>query len=552
MAEGQRPVMQTGSWGTANRVGSVLKDKWSIDSKIAQGGVATVYEATHKNGTRVAIKMLHPEFSRNLDVRNRFLREGYAANSVNHPNIVQILYDDVTEDGSAFIVMELLKGEVLEAMRTRMGGKVPLKTALPLVFQLLDVLDATHQRGIVHRDIKPDNLFVCEDGQLKVLDFGVAQIREGFVGRGEEQTQSGMLLGTPEFMPPEQVLGQRENVDQQSDIWAVGATMFILLSGENVHPCETVSQFLIAAASQPARTLGSAAPWVPPPICAVVDRALAFDKQNRWPTARMMIEALEQAAKAALGNDAPRAPKATERSSQHRMVAAFTPDSPPRSVGSAFASLVDDERTAIGRFEARSDAPVSVRPDVSFAPADPFEVTTLAPGEMLPLDAIENAHLAIAALDGPPSDDERTLSVGPPRGEPSAQRKDTLTIPSVPAPPRPSQGRGRSGPEDTQPPPNPNGQQAGGRASSGPLFGGSHFSGPSFGGPRSQRPQVSQGPAFGSFGPGPLAEQRQPVRSAPATGRQKQNDPKQLYLMLGIGGLAFVVLAVIAAVAMTR
>jgi serine/threonine-protein kinase len=376
------------------------------------------------------------------------------------------------------------------------------------------------------------------------------------VGRGEERTQSGMLLGTPEFMPPEQVLGQRENVDQQSDIWAVGATMFILLSGENVHPCETVSQFLIAAASQPARTLGSAAPWVPAPICAVVDRALAFEKPNRWPTARAMIESLEQAARAALGKDAPRAPAVTERNSQHRVVAAFAPDAPPRSVGSAFVSLIDDERTAIGRFEARADPPVSVRPDVSFAPADPFEVTTLATGEMLPLDAIESAHLALQGLDGPPSDEERTLAVGPPRGEAVAPRKEPLTIPSVPQPPRPTQGRGRPG-EEAAPPMDPNGQQVGSRPPSGqqgPLFGGSHFSGPTFTGPRSQRPQQAPGPAFGSFGPSPMIDQRPQVRSAPAPApaAPKKQDAKQLYLMLGIGGFAFLVLAVIAAVAMTR
>src|SRR5690349_20936940 len=209
-------------------VGRVLRDKWRIDARIARGGVGTVFAATHKNnGNRIAIKVLHPEFSRDQDTRSRFLQEGYAANQVNHPGVVRILDDDVTEEGLAFLVMELLEGELLEKRRVRKGGKLPLYEVCGIGDQVLDVLAAAHDKEIVHRDIKPDNLFVTNEGKLKVLDFGFAQLKSGF---RREQTATGFLLGTPGFMSPEQATGNRAKVDAATDVWAVGATLSTLLS----------------------------------------------------------------------------------------------------------------------------------------------------------------------------------------------------------------------------------------------------------------------------------------------------------------------------------
>ncbi|MBX3193418.1 MAG: serine/threonine protein kinase, partial [Labilithrix sp.] len=181
--------------------------------------MGTVYAATHKNnGSRAAIKVLHPEFARDPDTRSRFLQEGYAANQVNHPGVVRILDDDTTEDGHSYLVMELLEGEVLETRRQRKGGRLPLADVYEVGEQLLDVLAAAHDKGIVHRDIKPENLFVTHQGRLKVLDFGFAQMKSGF---RTEQTATGFLLGTPGFMSPEQAVGNRAQIDAQTDIWAV-------------------------------------------------------------------------------------------------------------------------------------------------------------------------------------------------------------------------------------------------------------------------------------------------------------------------------------------
>ncbi len=268
----------------------MLRDKWRIDARIARGGMGTVFAATHKNnGSRAAIKILHPEFSRDSDTRSRFLQEGYAANQVNHPGVVRILDDDVSEEGLAFLVMELLEGELLEERRVRKGGKLPLAEVYELADQLLDVLAAAHANGIVHRDIKPDNIFLTRQGRLKVLDFGFAQMKTGF---RKEQTATGFLLGTPGFMAPEQATGNRPLIDAQTDIWAVGATLFNLLTGQPVHDGESAAEMLVAAANFPVRSIGTLEPALPSRLKAAVDRALAFKKTDRWPDARSMQIAL--------------------------------------------------------------------------------------------------------------------------------------------------------------------------------------------------------------------------------------------------------------------
>jgi serine/threonine protein kinase len=271
-------------------IGRVLRDKWRIDARISRGGVGTVYAATHKNnGSRAAIKVLHPEFARDDDTRSRFLQEGYAANQVNHPGVVRILDDDTTEDGHAYLVMELLEGELLETRRVRKGGKLPLPDVYEVGEQLLDVLASAHDKGIVHRDIKPDNLFITNEGRLKVLDFGFAQMKSSF---RTEQTATGFLLGTPGFMSPEQAVGNRPQIDAQTDIWAVGATLFTLISGEPVHDGQSAAEMLVAAANFPPRSLSSVTNGMNPRLVQLVDRAVAFDKVDRWPNARSMQNAL--------------------------------------------------------------------------------------------------------------------------------------------------------------------------------------------------------------------------------------------------------------------
>jgi class 3 adenylate cyclase/tetratricopeptide (TPR) repeat protein len=298
-----------------SRVGTRIKGKWRVDKLLGVGGMGAVYAATHRNGSRVALKILHPQLSMLGDIRARFAREGYVANAVNHPGVVRVLDDDETEDGAAFLVMELLEGETADARARRLGGKITLEDALTIADGLLDVLAAAHAQGIVHRDIKPENVFLTREGIAKVLDFGIARLRA--VTLGDEldddsdsgapsggdpaqamphlRTRTGVTIGTPAFMPPEQALGRTDEVDALSDLWAVGATLFALLSGRIVHDAKTHMEVVIAAATAQAKSLGGFAPDAPKSLVDIVDRALSFKKEERWPSARAMQQAFRQA-----------------------------------------------------------------------------------------------------------------------------------------------------------------------------------------------------------------------------------------------------------------
>ena len=272
------------------RVGAVLMGKWTLDRLIGTGGMACVYAATHRNGSEVAIKILHPECSFNQGLRERFLREGYAANNVKHPGAVHVFDDDVTEDGAAFLVMELLDGETLDGAWEANGRKLPAQQVLPVIDQILDIMGCAHERGIFHRDLKPENIFLTRDGGVKVLDFGIARLQEQT--SSSTATKTGSLMGTPSFMPPEQARGRWDEVDGQTDVWAIGATVFTLISGQYVHEAGTVNEALAKAITTPARSIGSVDPSLPEELVRWVDRALAYEKVDRWPDARAMRAAL--------------------------------------------------------------------------------------------------------------------------------------------------------------------------------------------------------------------------------------------------------------------
>ena len=167
--------------------------------------------------------------------------------------------------------------------------------------EVLSVLSAAHARGIVHRDLKPENLFITREGKVKVLDFGLARPREG----SPTQTKAGTVFGTPAFMAPEQALGRTSEVDALSDLWAVGATAFLLLTGRLVHQSPTSAGMLALSATEPAPAIASVAHDIPPILGKIVDRALSFDKAARWPTARAMRAALLDAGRIVWPSDGP-------------------------------------------------------------------------------------------------------------------------------------------------------------------------------------------------------------------------------------------------------
>jgi serine/threonine-protein kinase len=287
------------------QVGRTLNGKYRLDTLLGVGGMAAVYAATHRNGNRVAIKLLYPELTRNEDVLTRFIREGYAANRVGHPGAVRVLDDVHDEDGSVFLVMELLEGEPIDVVHASRDFRIAVADLMPWMNQLLDVLAAAHEQGIVHRDIKPENLFLTRGGTLKVLDFGIARMKSA---PASTATRTGNQFGTPPFMSPEQALGRMKEIDARSDLYSVGATMFYLLSGQDVHPAESANEMLVLAATKPARALASVAPDLPVCLGLVVDRALAFERDARWQDARSMQAALQSAHVEIFGESLPPLP----------------------------------------------------------------------------------------------------------------------------------------------------------------------------------------------------------------------------------------------------
>ncbi len=278
------------------RVGCVFKKKWRLDRLIDIGGVASVYAAAHRNGKRLAIKVLHPAFALDQLIRDRFLREGYAANTVDHPGAVSVLDDDVSEQGDVFLVMELLRGESLSTRLRNCGGRIPYRDILDIADQVLDVLVSAHKKGIVHRDIKPANIFITVDDTVKLLDFGLARLQDPPDFDEEERvTAPGIILGTSTYMPPEQAWARSDVVDGRSDLFAVGAVMFRAITGDVVHAGETVNDRLHSAMHQNAPSLRSLVPDAPAPIVHIVDRALAFDMRDRWPDAQSMQTAVREA-----------------------------------------------------------------------------------------------------------------------------------------------------------------------------------------------------------------------------------------------------------------
>jgi serine/threonine-protein kinase len=310
------------------RIGTVLNGKYTLDKVLGIGAMAAVYKATHRNGKEFALKLLHPELSLNGEIRSRFLREGYVANQVKHPGAVAVLDDDIA-DGSAFLVMELLEGRTVEELWEEQGRRLPLESVFSIGYQLLDVLSSAHENGVVHRDIKPANLFLTHEGRLKVLDFGIARVRDV---ASSHATQTGALMGTPAFMSPEQAAGKTSDVDGLSDVWSAGATLFTLASGELVHDGDNAQQIMIKAATLPARSLSSVLSEAPREVVHVIDRALAFEKRDRWRSAAELRDAIRMAYGGVSGQELPISPSAATTATAGSAKSASTRPSLPGQI----------------------------------------------------------------------------------------------------------------------------------------------------------------------------------------------------------------------------
>ncbi|MCS6914191.1 MAG: protein kinase [Myxococcales bacterium] len=296
----------------ASLIGRTLAGDYVIERQLGDGGMGVVYAARHTRlPARFAIKVLHRELGRQEEVFRRFRHEAEVLAALRHPNIVQVIDFNRLADGTIYLVMEYLEGEDLEA-RIRRWGLLPLQELLPIIRQVASALQAAHRHGVVHRDLKPKNVFLArvEHGdrvveQVKVLDFGVSKIRRD----GEaDLTRVGRILGTPQFMSPEQARGQSHLIDARADQFALGAIVYYGLSGQLPFAGTEARAVLYQVLHQNPPPLGQVA-RVPEPVARVVERALCKDPAGRFPSLSEFVAALEEAAQVAVEAGAPSGPR---------------------------------------------------------------------------------------------------------------------------------------------------------------------------------------------------------------------------------------------------
>ncbi len=285
-------------------IGTTLAERYQIIRRIGEGGMGAVYEARHSIiGKRVAIKVLLEKFLENEELVARLLQEARLASSIGHANIVDVADFGTTRDGRAFVVMEFLEGEPLSELIMR-DAPLPVERSLAIVRQIVSALGAAHAKGIVHRDVKPENVYLVRRGAadfVKVVDFGVSRAvhtREEGEREWQRLTRTGAVLGTPLFMSPEQASGS-EDVDQRADIWAVALILYECLTGELPFRANNylgvVAQILGKEAVPPSELrpeLGIA-----PAIDRVVMHGLAKDRSLRYQTMPALERDLESPAR---------------------------------------------------------------------------------------------------------------------------------------------------------------------------------------------------------------------------------------------------------------
>ena len=274
------------------RIQNAVQESYTIEAEIGRGGMAVVYAARDKKLRRiVALKVLPPDLAFRADIRTRFVREAQTAAGLNHPNIVPIYAVD-ERDGMVYFAMSLINGETL-ATRLIREPRPPIAFVESVLIQVADALAYAHSSGVVHRDIKPDNVLIdAETGRATVTDFGIARALEG----GSRLTMTGIAVGTPAFMSPEQATGERE-IDGRSDVYSLGIVGYLMLAGRLPFEATSTPAMLVKHVSARPHPLREYRPDAPAALVAVIERCLAKSPDDRW-TAVGLREAIKGAASA--------------------------------------------------------------------------------------------------------------------------------------------------------------------------------------------------------------------------------------------------------------
>lgn len=284
-------VPHQGSWARrARRVGRTLSGRYFLGELLGAGGLGAVYEARDlETGRRCALKLIDREHAKHPEVRARVAREVQLVAAVDSPHVVRVVGSG-EDEGRPFVVMERLDGEDLGAILEREKRLDPAR-ALRVVADVLEGLGAVHAVGVIHRDMKPDNVFVRLDGRAVVLDFGLSRIeRPRDATAALALTGRGSVLGTPHYLSPEQARGDAD-VDERSDVYGAGAVLFECLTGRPPHVGESWTDVVVHAASKDAPDVRRFAPETPPEIAALVGKALARERSARFSSALAMATA---------------------------------------------------------------------------------------------------------------------------------------------------------------------------------------------------------------------------------------------------------------------
>ncbi len=335
------------------QVNNVIREKYKILALIGEGGMATVYKARHQLLDELrALKVIKPELASDPQFVQRFKNEAIIARKLRHPHAVHVEDLDLAEDGRPFIAMELVQGESLKS-RIEREGPIPVAVVLDIALQVCQALEAAHASGMIHRDIKPDNIFLVTQPDAapiaKVLDFGIARLKEGVTGQsmpGMTLTGTGVVIGTPEYMSPEQAMGKRgEQLDGRSDLYSLGIVMYRMLTGELPFKAETTVEMILHHIQTRPQAPQSLKPQlgIPNSVSALVMKALEKDRERRFPSAAAMAEAIRAPRVAQMMVAAPRTAAAAEPAGprQVKTPAPTTPASPQPQPVAAMPSRLE-------------------------------------------------------------------------------------------------------------------------------------------------------------------------------------------------------------------
>jgi serine/threonine-protein kinase len=346
-------------------IGQTLADKYRIEEIINEGGMGAVYRATHVLMDKtVAVKVLHPALAADDKIVARFSREARAASRISHPHALSVTDFGEDKGGVVFLVMEYLNGETLKEV-IRKEGPMPLPRIVEIIRQVCGALEAAHAEGVVHRDLKSDNIMLIDVGGgdwAKVLDFGIAKIKEK-VGQDPALTAPNLIIGTPQYMSPEQC-SQAAEIDSRSDIYSLGVILYELLIGHVPFTGESPTAIMMKHLQEPPPSVLEERKDLPASVGRVVARAMAKRPEDRFQTVSELSEELAAAAADEPAAVAATTGPGTADRSTNRIVVPTGSNEPPRST----ANEDHDEATVI---RARSESPQVVEAEIFSAEVAP-------------------------------------------------------------------------------------------------------------------------------------------------------------------------------------